>query len=117
MPVEPLPFQPPNAWMPGHAPVVAPARRFTYRTPASMRSGNLLDLGRILAVDAGGQAVDRVVGEVDRLVERVDRVDRGERREQLVAEQPVRGRQPADDRRLDVEAASQVAVRRVARRR
>ena len=46
----------------------------------------------------------------ERLVERIDRGDRRERREQLVAEQPVRRRQPADDRRLDVEAARQVAV-------
>ena len=51
-----------------------------------------LDLGRVLAVDAGRQAVDGVVGERQRLVERVDRMDRGERREQLVAEQPVRRR-------------------------
>ena len=27
-PVEPLAFQPPNGLMPGHAPVVAPERRF-----------------------------------------------------------------------------------------
>src|SRR4029450_6897731 len=34
LPVVPEPFQPPNGWTPGHAPVVAPARRFTYTTPA-----------------------------------------------------------------------------------
>ena len=29
LPVDPDPFQPPNGWTPGQAPVVAPARRFT----------------------------------------------------------------------------------------
>jgi hypothetical protein len=29
LPVEPLLFQPQNDWKPGHAPVVAPARRLT----------------------------------------------------------------------------------------
>ena len=93
MPVEPLPFQPPNAWMPGQAP--------GRRAGAAVDVGDAgldaieegLDLGRVLAVDAGRQAVDGVVGEGDRLVERVDRGDRGERREQLVAEQAVRRRQ------------------------
>ena len=54
--------------------------------------GEPFDLGRVLRVHAGGQAVDRVVGEVQRLVERIDRVDRGQRREQLVAEEAVRRR-------------------------
>ena len=40
MPDAPLAFQPQNVWMPGHAPVVAPARRLTYTTPASIRSRN-----------------------------------------------------------------------------
>ena len=31
-PVDPLAFHPPNELMPGHAPVVAPARRFAYVT-------------------------------------------------------------------------------------
>ena len=44
MPVEPLLFQPQNDWMPGHAPVVAPARRLTYTTPASISSRNRADL-------------------------------------------------------------------------
>ena len=38
LPVEPEPFQPPKGCTPGHAPVVAPARRLTYSTPASMPS-------------------------------------------------------------------------------
>ena len=54
----------------------------------------LLDLGLVLAVDAGRQPVDRVVGERDRLVERIDGRDRGERREQLVTEQPVDAGRP-----------------------
>ena len=33
-PVEPLDFQPPKDWTPGHAPVVAPPARFAYVTPA-----------------------------------------------------------------------------------
>src|SRR5262249_42318516 len=34
LPVAPEPFHPPNGCTPGHAPVVDPARRFTYTTPA-----------------------------------------------------------------------------------
>ena len=75
-----------------------------------MRVEEPLDLALILAEDAGGQPVDGVVREPDRLVERVDRVDRGERREELVAEQAVVGRQVADDRRLDVVAAVHALV-------
>ncbi len=109
MPVEPLPFQPPNAWMPGQAPVVAPARRFTYGDAGLDAVEELLDLGRVLAVDAGGQAVDGVVGQRDRLIDRVHRGHRGERREQLVLEQPVRGGQ-TDDRRLHVEPALHAVI-------
>ena len=76
-----------------------------------MRVEERLDLGLVLAVDAGGQAEHRCRWQRERLVERVDRGDRGERHEQLVAEQPVVGRQAADDGRLDVEAAGEVAVR------
>ena len=36
----PEPFQPPKGWTPGHAPVVEPARRFTYTTPAWIRSSH-----------------------------------------------------------------------------
>ena len=54
-----------------------------------------LDLAGVLAVDAGRQAVDGVIREPDRLVERVDRGDRRERREQLVAEQAMVARQVA----------------------
>src|SRR6185369_16397704 len=57
---------------------------------------------------AGRQAEHVVVRERDRLVERVDGGDRGERREQLVAEESMRCRQVADDGRLDIEAAREV---------
>ena len=40
MPETPLDFQPQNDWKPGHAPVVAPSRRLTNTTPASIRSRN-----------------------------------------------------------------------------
>src|SRR5206468_11066388 len=72
-----------------------------------------LDLSRILGVHARGQPVDRVVREPQRLVEVLDRLHRGERREQLVLEQAVRGGQTADDGRLDVVAAGQRAVGQV----
>ena len=114
LPVEPEPFQPPNGWTPGQAPVVAPARRLTYRTPASILSRNRCDLRRVLAVDAGRQAVQVLVREADRLVERVDRVDGGERHEQLVLEEAVVRRQAPDDGRLHVRTRAPVprSVRR-----
>src|SRR3954452_19790421 len=77
------------------------------------RVEELLDLRLVLAVDAGGQPEHVVVRERECLVERIHRRYRGQRREQLVAEQPVRGRQPADDGRLDVVAAREIAVREV----
>ena len=107
--MEPEPFQPPNACTPGQAPVVAPARRLTYRTPAWISSRNRSHLGRLLRVDARRQPVHAGVGELEGLVERVHRGDRGEGSEQLVVEQPVRGGQ-AHHRGLNEVATGQGAV-------
>ena len=113
-----------EAGLAGRARALPAAERLDARPGAGRRAGppvdvqdagldpveELLDLGRVLAVDPGGQPVDAVVREPDRLVERVDRGDRGERREQLVAEEAMARRQVPDDRRLDVEAAGERAV-------
>ena len=72
----------------GRAAALPAAERLDARPRAGRRAGppvdveharldpveELLDLGRVLAVDAGRQPVDRVVGERQRLVERIDRV-------------------------------------------
>jgi len=52
----------------------------------------LLDLALVLAVDAGGEPVDRVVRERQGFIERVDGLDCRERCEELVAEHPMVGR-------------------------
>ena len=69
-PVEPLAFQPPNELMPGHAPVVAPARRLAYSHAGLDAVEELLDLAVVLREDAGRQAVLGPVGQLDRFVER-----------------------------------------------
>src|SRR5450759_1580321 len=72
----------------------------------------LLDLGGILAVDAGRKPERTLVCERDRLAEGVDHGDGSKWHEQLVPQEPVRHGQ-LHDGRLDIEAVPQRALREV----
>src|SRR5829696_7928616 len=70
----------------------------------------LLDLGRVLGVEAGGEAVLGVVGQLQGLVEVLDRGHGHERHEQLVLEQPVAGGQVGDHGGGDIVALGHLAL-------
>jgi hypothetical protein len=63
LPVEPLPFQPPKAWTPGHAPVVALAAKDVQDARLDLVE-EALDLGRPFETPA--ETVDVLVREADR---------------------------------------------------
>src|SRR4051812_24531543 len=72
-----------------------PGTRRCARTPVHVYDACLVrveeprDLRLVLPVEAGGQTVDVVVGQAERLVNRVHGGDRGERHEEFLAEQPM----------------------------
>ena len=61
LPVEPLPFQPPNGCTPGQAPVVAPARAVDVDHAGLDAVEERVDLVLLAAEEPGGQAEGGVV--------------------------------------------------------
>ena len=69
------------------------------------RGRDLERLGALVGPDAGGQAVRRVVGLLDRLGLRAEREDGDDRPEDLLDRDPVRGRDVGEQRRREPVAA------------
>ena len=103
MPLAPEPFQPPNGWKPGQAPVVAPCGRLAYVTPASILSKNQ-SASFERAVEACRQAVVDAVGDLHGLIQVLHPADGRDRQEHLVLPQAMLEGQVGHEGRLAVVA-------------